>query len=413
MLSPSLPRLLYLGDVPVESSLYGAALLYRLLGQYPAGDLVILEANPWKSNPPQRLPSVSYRSFPLGNARLLNSRFHRLYGWFIFAGIRAKWHCVDRLLAPFVPEAVLTVTHGLSWIAAAEYASQKRVPLHLILHDDWPSPSLLPGLASKPARRRFGDHYRRAASRLCISPVMAQVYRQEWLAPATALYPCADANAEVFPTAPERLSTHQPPLVIGFGGTISSPGQARVVRLVAEALCRCGGKLLVYGPMTPKQIRAWRLDLPNTEWKGLISASAMAQAFRENADALLVPVSFCAQDRRQSVMSFPSKLADYTRAALPLLIVAPEYSSLVRWAGTADPFAEIVTSESGALVRAALDRLVASAGRRFHLAARAHTAHENYFSHARAWATFRAALAAHHQPALEPLSPPASCLWTN
>ena len=42
--SLELPRLLYLGDVPVEASYHGSALLYRLLQAYPAERLTIIEA---------------------------------------------------------------------------------------------------------------------------------------------------------------------------------------------------------------------------------------------------------------------------------------------------------------------------------------------------------------------------------
>ena len=40
-----LPRLLYLGDVPVEASYHGSALIYRLLQHYPVDRLMIIESN--------------------------------------------------------------------------------------------------------------------------------------------------------------------------------------------------------------------------------------------------------------------------------------------------------------------------------------------------------------------------------
>ena len=40
----TLPRLLYIGDVPVEASYHGSALLYRLLQTYPPDRLRIIEA---------------------------------------------------------------------------------------------------------------------------------------------------------------------------------------------------------------------------------------------------------------------------------------------------------------------------------------------------------------------------------
>src|SRR5262245_42575319 len=179
------PKLLYLGDVPVESTVYGSALLYRLLINYPPGDLMVLEANPWRSQFHHRLPATRYRTFPLGNARLLNSRLHKLYGSWLLSGVRSKWNCIDSLVKPFAPQAVVTVTHGFSWLAAAEFAFRKGLPLHLILHDDWPGPDLVMHHLRRRAQRLLCNIFRAAASRLCISPAMAEVYLNEFSAPAT------------------------------------------------------------------------------------------------------------------------------------------------------------------------------------------------------------------------------------
>ena len=39
----------------------------------------------------------------------------------------------------FAPEAMLTIPWEFSWLCAADAARLLRLPLHLILHDDWPS----------------------------------------------------------------------------------------------------------------------------------------------------------------------------------------------------------------------------------------------------------------------------------
>jgi glycosyltransferase involved in cell wall biosynthesis len=395
-LRTTLPKLLYVGDVPVESTFYGAALLYRLLANYPAGDLVILEANAWRSELGRRLRATRYGAFPLGSSRLLNSRLHRHYGSWLFLRFRSKCGCIDGWLKPFTPEAVVTVTHGYSWLTAAEYALRQRLPLHLILHDDWPGQDLVFG----PLRGRAGcllDHYyHRAASRLCISPGMAEVYRREFSAPGTVLYPCSDPDAETFSEPPRAITRSASGPVISFGGTVSGPGQARAMRKVAEALSGCGGKLLIYGPLGHQGSCALGLDLPNIELQGLVSSAAMLRSFRETADVLLIAQSFLERDRRQAVMSFPSKLADYTSVGLPLLIVAPEYSSLVQWAGSTDAMAEIVKVEDTAVLRTMIERLASSPQHRLRLGIGALTVYRKYFSHAKVWGTFCAALQTNH-----------------
>ena len=63
-LSAELPRLLYVGDVPVECSYHGSALLYRLLQKYPVDRLRIIEAGLQASRPDRRLKAVSYCHLP-------------------------------------------------------------------------------------------------------------------------------------------------------------------------------------------------------------------------------------------------------------------------------------------------------------------------------------------------------------
>src|SRR6187402_1393826 len=83
-----LPLLLYVGDVPVEASYHGSALLHRLLGDYPAERLTVIEtAAPSASS--RRLPEVNYLSHPIGKQRWLNTRFHsQAVAWFSRAATR-------------------------------------------------------------------------------------------------------------------------------------------------------------------------------------------------------------------------------------------------------------------------------------------------------------------------------------
>src|SRR5690348_1736675 len=75
----SLRRLVYVGDVPVEASHHGSALLFRLLQGYPNDRIRIIEGKLRSSTPNRRLPGVSYRIFRNGSKRYLNSRLHGLY----------------------------------------------------------------------------------------------------------------------------------------------------------------------------------------------------------------------------------------------------------------------------------------------------------------------------------------------
>ena len=136
-LPSDLPRLLYIGDVPVEASSHGSALLYRLLQGYLPEKLMVIEGNLQKPTPERRLPRVQYRLLNLGWERPLNSRFNRYWSPWLTCMARFKNPAVENLVQDFAPDAVLTVHHGYSWITAARFAERRGLPMHLILHDDW------------------------------------------------------------------------------------------------------------------------------------------------------------------------------------------------------------------------------------------------------------------------------------
>src|SRR5262249_9783258 len=136
-MADNLPRLLYLGDVPVESSYHGSALLYRLLENFPLERLLVAEASA-PSKTERRLPHVRYTRLNLVNNGLLRSRFHRLYANWLTVRAGARATRVAGELGEFRPEAILTVAHGFGWLTAAAIARRQNIPLHLVVHDDWP-----------------------------------------------------------------------------------------------------------------------------------------------------------------------------------------------------------------------------------------------------------------------------------
>ncbi len=114
-------RLVYVGDVPVEASYHGSALLHRLLSDYPPGRLTIIETAT-ESQPQRRLPNINYISHPIGKPRWLNTRFHPYaVAWYTHAAQRMGQQ-ISQSLNGFACEGVLTVAHGFGWLAAAEIA---------------------------------------------------------------------------------------------------------------------------------------------------------------------------------------------------------------------------------------------------------------------------------------------------
>ena len=378
---PNLPRLLYLGDVPVESSYHGSALLYRLLQNYPAGKLLVVEGNLRNSLPERRLADVNYRTAMVGWPRPLYTRFSRCAVLAYSFAARLRASAVRKILGDFQPEAVLSVTHEFLWLTAARYAERAALPLHLVCHDDWPNIAQVPERFRPWLYQEFGRAYRHAASRLCVSPYMVGEYERRYGVGGTVLYPSRAADAPQFDAPPDRLLKNDGPLTVAFAGTINSSGYVRALQNLAHVLEGMGGRLLIFGPLRETDAATSGLNRGNIELRGMLPSAQLMDLLRKEADVLFVPQSFAPGEREYSALSFPSKLTDYTAAGLPLLILGPDYCSAVRWAREHAGVAEVVTSEAPEKLSRALDRLRLPA-RREALAENGLRKGKEFFSHA-------------------------------
>lgn len=377
------PRLLYVGDVPVEASYHGSALVHRLLSDYPHDRLTVIETAT-ESDSKRRLPNVNYISHPIGKARWLNTRFHPYaVAWFTRAGKRFGPK-ISQSVNGAGFESVLTVAHGFGWLAAANIASKRRVPLHLIVHDDWPRVVDIAPRFRQWLDEKFANVYRQAQSRLCVSPAMSRCYEERYGEPAQVIYPSRATDCPVFDAPPAHLANNDKPFTIAFAGTINSNGYIEALATLQSALKSVSGRLLIFGP------NHLDFDDPNTEMRGLVSSSELLTRLREEADALFVPMSFDASDRGNMQMAFPSKLADYTATGLPLLIYGPTYCSAVAWARANQGVAEVVEAIAG--LSNAINRLANDPSHRVALGKRALTTGREYFTHDRAQQLFISAI---------------------
>lgn len=385
---------MYLADVSVESSYHGSALLFRLLQDWPVEGLRVIESNLLRSQPDRRLPGVHYAELQVGSRRLLHTRFAHWYGGWLLKNAGCGVRRVTRLLAGFRPEAVLTVTHGFSWLTAARFAAQRGLPLHLICHDDLPRAALILKSVAPWLDREFGRVYRKAASRLCVSPFMREEYRRRYGAEGTVLYPSRGADAPKFNAPPDRVARSDHTFTVAFGGTINSPGYVRALKNLAATLVAVNGRLLIFGPLAPEALRSAGLDGSHIVLGGLVKSADLIIRLRAEADALFVPMSFNTVDRANMEISFPSKLTDYTAVGLPLLIYGPHYCSAVQWAQENPGVAEVVTVDNADTLAKTVRALAETPARRAELGALALAVGDRYFSSATGRSVFHSAVAA-------------------
>jgi len=375
-----LPKLLYIGDVPIENTYHGSALLYRLFEKYTAADLTIVETG-LSSSLPRRLGGVQYLSAPLSRDRWLNTRFHSLTVAFFSAAASVRSGRIKNLLKNIDFDHVVTVAHGFGWLTAEEVAKSRSVPLHLIIHDDWPRVAQVPAAFRGWLDRRFGEVYATAQSRMCVSPAMRDAYMSRYRKPAEVMYPARAAECEQFNTPAARLNENHRQFTIAFAGTINSPGYIEALKRLVTAIEAVNGRLLIFGPLTASQAHTAGVNSKRVVLNGVLPWNELITRLREEVDALFVPMSFAPEDRANMELAFPSKLADYTAVGLPLLIYGPPYCSAVRWAQENSGVSEVVTAKDDDTLSPAVKRLASTPSVRWQLGSRALEAGRRYFSH--------------------------------
>lgn len=372
-----LPKLLYIGDVPAESTTSGAALLYRLLQSYPSDRLRIVQSEEMQTAPDNRLPNVQYETFRLSFERLMRSRFKNVGGWIRYQAAQWRGTELRRLAASFDAQAILTIAHGYSWMGAAAFARQRRIPLHLIVHDNVGDTLQVPDRLKPQVRQRFEACWRQAASRWCVSPKMAEVYSLPD-APGSVLYPSWPIDRVAFDAPPEASHLRAGGVRLGYAGTLHTVGYVGMLTTLAQVLEGTGGRLVLYAGSNPPRTL---IERSNVDSRGFVTNSRLLTKLRETVDVLVLPMSFEPADRPNMELSFPSKLTEYTSTGLPILIWGPPSCSAVRWARENPGVAQVVTEGSPAAVEDAVSRLAKDPARRVEMARSAANVGQKMFSH--------------------------------
>ncbi len=380
-----LPRLLYLGDVPVDESFAGSTLLYRLFQSYPVDRLLVVETDMQSSPNGRRLDGVQYLRLRFVRERLLRSRIRNVYGSALALTTGLQARKVRRLIGSFMPDAVVSVSHGFTWMTAFRFAKANDLPFHLILHDDWRHAMPVPRWMQPAIRRRFATAYRGATECYCISRYMVEEYAREFGRKGVVLSPSRGDDCPRY-EAPRRSSSVG--MTYAYAGSLHNDGYRDLVLRLASIL-PAGSRLLVYSPevTVPPDLNE------RIEFRKPLPPSELIHALRSEADVLFCPSSFLSEERLAMRMNLPSKLAEYTAVGVPILIWGPDDSSPVKWGREHPGAACVVDRNSDAALRNAVDRLE-DAEVRFQLAVGAMKVGDGFFSAASVRAVFHQGLLA-------------------
>ena len=384
-------KLCYIGDDPVAKTSAGPLFFYRLFAQRPPGSLLIVEGGS-RSRREDRLRDQCYTAFSQVSRRLLRTRAASFV-----AELNTAW--AARVASTFGADAIVTVGLFSSWITAYRVAQWLDVPLFCIVHDDWPAHLAGRSWGRERVRRLFGNMYRHAAVRFCISAKMEAAFRNRYGVPGLVLPPPRaerdpGGNLQaVTPVGASWSGAGGRPFTVLFLGTIYTAGAQRALVDLVAALRAIDGRLVMVGKHNERSAAVCDHDTGRARHLGFLPYGDLAVLCREGVDAVFAPLSFEAADHWD--LSFPSKIADYTTLGVPILIQGPPTCAAVDWAERNAGVADVVTERGSAAVERALRRLASDPDRCRALASTAATIGAEQFEPDAVSAIFSRAIARH------------------
>jgi glycosyltransferase involved in cell wall biosynthesis len=360
------------------------------LQNYPADKLRIIEGGIRPSSPDNRLPNTTYEVIRFEFLRLLYTRYGHYYSAYLHLTAKLRRRVIDSVVRDFQPQAILTVAYGYSWVIAAAVAAQQGIPLHFVIHDIWQAADNLPRGIRKRVTGEFESILTSATTRFCVSPYMADFYKQRFNVEAEIIPPSRAADSACFSSPPNST---RPRAVFAFAGSVSNQNYGKALASLADVLDQLGASLLIYSQLSPTQLQRFGLARPNVTVRPVVPSAKLVRLLREEADVLFVPMSFCSEDQENMEIAFPSKLADYTATGLAILVWGPKYSSAVRWAREHEGVAEVVDCYDLEELKSVAGKLVEDPAHRKRIGAAALSLGASLFSHARVTKLFEMAIA--------------------
>jgi len=387
------PRLLYWSDVPVSPTGAGAILIYRLLEQWPADKLMVCTptvatdcplAGVRKVQPPKALWPRLFTSrvaFQWMTLRTLqNMLMTKLRGGSPARPLAAAFDA-------FAPEAVLTVGAAGAWIWAHSYARARNIPFHLIVHDDHHYAFFWIKELKAYGERLFGRAYRDAVSRLCVSAPMEWAYRKRFGVAGEVLLPSRGRDSVFFRQPRDPDGGVLAEAKVFYAGSVYGD-TFKVMEDMARALRARGHRLIVYSPNRPPA----DLKLQHLEVRPPVPSADLVKALHEEADVMLLLTNFDQRNREAVQTLFPSKLVDYTGAAVAILVVAPEDACITAYLRERPKAARWLGDDSPEAVAREVDRLARDPALRRELAEGAVEAGLLDFDYAKVFGRFSQAL---------------------
>jgi glycosyltransferase involved in cell wall biosynthesis len=168
--------------------------------------------------------------------------------------------------------------------------------------------------------------------------------------------------------------------MIGYAGSLDQPGYLHCLAELSQRLSEVPAKLLLIGPIQRFNLCASGMLIDHVTVEPPLGSAELVRRLQNEADILVLPSSFRAEDAIAMETLFPSKLVDYFASGVLCLVWAPPYSTIARWVHSESGVAEYVSSPNAYDVITKIKEMRNNPERMIAMAKRASVAAMKYFS---------------------------------
>lgn len=253
-----------------------------------------------------------------------NRRLSRAVRAWLWAGEVRAW------LGSAQPDAAFTYLSAFSdmlSIAAVGFARRYRLPLATLIHDDARDFLTDPSEGARAHSRRQWI-VEKSTRAWFASPGLAECFH---LPPSVAgvLPPIPEGTAPAPLTDATARADDPSPLLVYAGNYW--PGQLPLLVEIARATRQAGGRFLAVIKEHPEHSAFLRNNGVDCRPPFARNVEAL-DFFRAHASAMVVSYAHDTSAMPWTRTSFPSKLIEYCHLGLPIAVVAPPDTAVVRWA---------------------------------------------------------------------------------
>lgn len=316
-------KILFIADEVPQSLNAGSIQFFRLFKDYPPKNLLVIGRQPKED---AEILKCEYHTLemPLLD-RIRLSRFMPFLTDLQSIGLALPKlpKKLRKIADDFNPDVVISLMQLLPfYYPAYHYAKEKQTPFILFCHDDVEDFAKPHRFFRKWLIKLNTKIYQSANKRICISPEMAKAWEDKYQAKGDYLYPTASEDIKGRDIKRAERLVNENHLTIGYAGSLAY-GYREGINEIIPVLEKTGTKLKLFrnaddGIHKSSSIEfAGYAKTPEETWSRVV----------EECDVVILPYSEEEKFEKLYRTHFPSKLPEYIKLHMPVIINGPSYAN--------------------------------------------------------------------------------------